>query len=35
MSMLKLNLRGTKVCKILALDFIKRGHKFKIYLNLD
>ena len=35
MSVLKLDLRGTKVRKILALDSIERGHKFKVYLNLD
>jgi hypothetical protein len=35
MSMSKLDLRGTEVCKILALDSIERGRKFKVYLNLD
>ena len=31
----KLNLRGTEVREILALDSIKHGHKFKVCLNLD
>ena len=35
MSVSKLDLRGAKVREILALDFIKRGRKFKFYLNLD
>ena len=35
MSVSNPDLRETEVCEILALDYIKRGRKFKVYLNLD
>ena len=35
MSVSKLDLRGTEVREILTLDSIERGHKVKVYLNLD
>jgi hypothetical protein len=35
MSVSKLDIRGTEVHEILALNSIKPGRKFKVYLNLD